>query len=78
MLRAERQLSRQELADAVGVNFQTIGYIERGEYNPSLDLAFRFAEVFDLPIEAIFSREPFRPLSEEIYRRRRVSGGADI
>ena len=75
VLRAERQLSRQELADAVGVNFQTIGYIERGEYNPSLDLAFRFAEVFGLPIEAIFSREPLRPLSEEVYRRPRPADG---
>jgi len=68
VLRAERQLSRQQLADAVGVNYQTIGYIERGEYNPSLELAFRFAEVFRLPIEAIFSRQPLRPLSDEIYR----------
>ena len=76
MLRAERQLSRQELADAVGVNFQTIGYIERGEYNPSLDLAFRFAELLNLPIEAIFSRQPFRPLSEEIYRRPRAADGS--
>jgi DNA-binding XRE family transcriptional regulator len=75
VLRAERQLSRQELADAVGVNFQTIGYIERGEYNPSLDLAFRFAELLNLPIEAIFSRQPFRPLSEEIYRRPRAPEG---
>jgi putative transcriptional regulator len=69
VLRAERQLSRQQLAEAVGVNYQTIGYIERGEYNPSLELAFRFAEVFKLPIEAIFSREPLRPLSEELFRR---------
>src|SRR3979411_1241873 len=68
VLRTERQLSRQQLADAVGVNYQTIGYIERGEYNPSLELAFRFAEVFRLPIEAIFSRQPLRPLSDEIYR----------
>jgi putative transcriptional regulator len=68
VLRAERQLSRQQLAEAVGVNYQTIGYIERGEYNPSLELAFRFAEVFRLPIEAIFSRQPLRPLSDEIYR----------
>lgn len=74
VLRAERQLSRQELAEAVGVNFQTIGYIERGEYNPSLDLAFRFAAVFGLPIEAIFSRMAFRPLSEEIYGRPRATG----
>ena len=76
VLRAERQLSRQELAEAVGVNFQTIGYIERGEYNPSLDLAFRFAEVFGLPIEAIFSRQAFRPLSEEFYRRTGTGEGS--
>lgn len=69
VLRAERQLTRQQLAEAVGVNYQTIGYIERGEYNPSLELAFRFSEVFRLPIEAIFSREPLRPLSEALYRR---------
>ena len=69
VLRAERQLSRQQLAEAVGVNYQTIGYIERGEYNPSLELSFRFAEVFGLPIEAIFSRHPMRPLSEELYPR---------
>jgi putative transcriptional regulator len=38
------------------VNFQTIGYIERGEYNPSLELAFRFSEYLGLPIEQIFGR----------------------
>jgi putative transcriptional regulator len=63
-------MSRQELADAIGVNYQTVGYLERGEYNPSLELAFRIAEVFALPIEAIFSREPFTPLSEQVYARR--------
>ena len=46
VLRAERGLSRQDLADAVDVNYQTIGYLERGEYNPSLDLAFKIAELF--------------------------------
>ena len=60
-------MSRQELAEALGINYQTVGYIERGDYNPSLELAFRMGELFGLPIEAIFSREPFRPLSEEIY-----------
>ncbi len=73
VLRAERGLSRQELAAAVGVNYQTIGYLERGDYNPSLELAFRLSEFFNLPIEAIFSRAPFRPLSEELYGR--ASGG---
>lgn len=58
VLRAERKLSRQDLAEALGVNYQTIGYLERGEYNPSLELAFRISEFFRLPIENIFSREP--------------------
>jgi DNA-binding XRE family transcriptional regulator len=67
VLRAERGLSRQDLADALGVNYQTIGYLERGEYNPSLDLALRTAEYFGLPVEAIFSRRPFTPMSEQLY-----------
>lgn len=66
VLRAERGLSRQELADAVGVNYQTIGYLERGDYHPSLELAFRLSEYFGLPIEAIFSTKPFKPLSEAL------------
>lgn len=67
VLRAERGLSRQELAQALSVNYQTIGYLERGDYSPSLELAFRLAEFFGLPIEAVFSRQPFRPLSAELY-----------
>ncbi|MBC8159586.1 MAG: helix-turn-helix transcriptional regulator [Roseiflexaceae bacterium] len=67
VLRAERGLSRQDLADAVGVNYQTIGYLERGDYSPSLELAFRLSDYFELPIEAIFAREPFKPLSKERY-----------
>jgi DNA-binding XRE family transcriptional regulator len=46
-----------ELAERVGVNSQTIGYLERGEYNPSLALAFRFSELFGLPVEKIFVRK---------------------
>ena len=65
VLRVERDLSRQQLAEAIGVNYQTIGYLERGDYSPSLDLAFRLAEFFDLPIEAIFAREPFAPTSRQ-------------
>ena len=67
VLRVERGMSRQKLAEALGINYRTVGYIERGDYNPSLELVFRISELFGLPIEAIFSREPFRPLSEEIY-----------
>jgi putative transcriptional regulator len=69
-LRADRGLSRQQLAEAVGVNYQTIGYLERGDYNPSLDLAFRLSEVFEVPVEAVFSRSPMRPMSEELFPRR--------
>ena len=69
VLRAERGLSRQELAEALGINYQTVGYLERGDFNPSLELAFRISDFFQLPIEAIFSRQPFRPLSETIYGR---------
>ncbi len=65
VLRAERSLSRQQLADAIGVNFQTIGYLERGDYSPSLELAFRLSEYFDLPIEAIFARAPFAPMTRQ-------------
>jgi putative transcriptional regulator len=70
VLRAERGLSRADLADALDINFQTIGYLERGDFNPSLELAFKISEYFGLPIEAIFSRKPFRPMSEEIYGKR--------
>ncbi len=67
VLRADRGISRQELADAVGVNYQTIGFLERGNYGPSLKLAFQIAEYFVLPVEAIFSTQPFKPLSEQVY-----------
>ena len=64
LLRKEKSISRKELADKIGVNFQTIGYLEREEYNPSLDLAFRISDVFKLPIDLIFSAEPLIPISQ--------------
>ena len=51
LLREDKGWSRKELADKLEVNFQTIGYLERGEYNPSLDLAFRISALFGLPID---------------------------
>ena len=45
-----------------------VGYLERGEYSPSLQLALRLAGFFGLPVEAIFSLAPFSPLSEQVYR----------
>jgi putative transcriptional regulator len=59
MLRAERGISRRELADAISVHYQTVGYLERGEYSPSLYLALRIAAYFEVPVEVIFSAEPF-------------------
>ena len=59
MLRAERKVSRRELAEALGVHYQTIGYLERGEYSPSLHLALRIADYFEVPVEVVFSTEPF-------------------
>ena len=51
VLRAERDMSRAQLAEAIDVNPQTVGALERGDHSPSLDLAFRVCEVFDLPVE---------------------------
>ena len=68
VLRAERAISRKELAAAVGVNFQTIGYLERGEYNPSVELALKLSQHFGLPLEMVFSLKPFRPISAELLR----------
>ncbi|MBC8093401.1 MAG: helix-turn-helix transcriptional regulator [Pseudonocardia sp.] len=65
MLRTERGLTRAQLAHAAGVHYQTIGYIERGEFAPSLAVALRLAELFGLPVEAIFSLTPFAPLTGE-------------
>jgi putative transcriptional regulator len=67
VLRAERGLSRADVARALGVHYQTIGYLERGDYNPSLQLALRLAAFFRLPVEVIFSLQPFAPLSEQLY-----------
>ena len=47
------------LAGALGIHYQTVGYLERGEYSPSLFLALRIAEYFEVPVEVIFSITPF-------------------
>jgi putative transcriptional regulator len=59
MLRAERGISRRQLAESLGVHYQTVGYLERGEYSPSLYLALRIADYFEVPVEAVFSISPF-------------------
>jgi len=52
--RTKRELSRQELADLVGVHYQTMSYIERGEYAPTLALALRLAAALDCKVEQLF------------------------
>jgi len=64
VLRTERGTSRRQLADALGVHYQTIGYLERGEYNPSLHLALSIAEFFEVPVEVVFSTKPFPRIGE--------------
>ena len=76
VLRAERGLSRKALAEAVGVHPQTIGYIERGEYSPSLELGLKIARVFGLPVEAIFALEPFPTLSATAWTERRAGASS--
>lgn len=56
VLRAERDWSQQDLADALAVSRQSVNAIETGKYDPSLPLAFRIADLFDMPIEDIFLR----------------------
>ncbi len=51
------EMTQQELADKVGVTRQTIVAIEKGNYSPSLELAFRIARVFNLRLEEVFSFE---------------------
>ena len=57
VLRAERDWSQQDLAERLGVSRQSVNAIEKGRYDPSLPLAFRIADVFELTIEEIFSRD---------------------
>jgi putative transcriptional regulator len=71
MLRVERGITRRQLAAALGVHYQTVGYLERGEFSPSLYLALRIAEYFEVPVEVIFSIEPFPRIGGESAARER-------
>ena len=62
-------MTRAQLAARVDVNPQTIGALERGDHSPSLDLAMCICEVFELPVEAVFSRKQFEPMSTHIYNQ---------
>ena len=56
-------MSRKQLGEAINVNPQTIGYLERGDYSPSVELALKIATIFAVPVEALFSLQPFAPLA---------------
>ena len=56
-LRKNKGLSQEQLAENVLVSRQTIISLEKGRYNPSLDLAFRLSKFFNVPIEDIFIYE---------------------
>ncbi len=68
VFRAESGVSRRDLAEAVGVNNQTIGYLERGDYKPSLELAMKIAAHFAVPIELLFAFQPFEPVAATLRR----------
>jgi len=56
-VRTKAKMTRQQLADLVDVHYQTIGYIERNEYSPSLVLALKIAAVLDKSVEQVFQIE---------------------
>ena len=66
LFRVERGLSRKDLAAAVGVNPQTIGFLERGTYNQSVELALKLAAVFGVPVDTLFSLNGFPSLATQI------------
>lgn len=68
MLRVERGLSRKELANSTSVHPQTIGYIERQQFNPTIELALRLSRVLGVGLDAIFSSEPFELLDDRALR----------
>ncbi len=57
--RVDRNLSRKALADLIEVHPQTIGAIERGQFNPTIEIALRLSEALGVGLDALFSRTPF-------------------
>jgi DNA-binding XRE family transcriptional regulator len=65
LFRVSNNVSRETLAQALGVNVQTIGYIERGDYCPSLELGLRLSAYFNVPVETLFALKKFPPLGKK-------------
>jgi len=59
------EMTQQELAEKIRVTRQTVNAIEQGKYSPSLEAAFRIAEVFALPLESVFHYDKGEPGEEE-------------
>lgn len=59
-------MSRKDVAEEIGVNPQTIGYLERGDYAPSVELALKLSALFEVPVEQLFSLKPFAPLAQSL------------
>ncbi|MGI8523961.1 MAG: helix-turn-helix transcriptional regulator [Nocardioides sp.] len=60
-VRAEHGLSRTKLAELIGVNVQTVGALERGQYYPSLYVALLISETLATPVQDIFAWQPWAP-----------------
>lgn len=69
VLRQEMGLSQMELAEKLEINYRTVGYLERQEYEPTLRLAWEISDFFGAPLEAVFSREPFPRIIEQFHNR---------
>lgn len=69
VFRVERGISRKELAERVEVNPQTIGFLERGTYSPSVELALKLAREFNVGVEDLFSLTAFPALASELRSR---------
>ena len=59
------EMTQQELADKIGVTRQTVNAIELGKYSPSLEVAFRIAAVFDVPLDQVFQHDGDRMASDK-------------
>ena len=64
-LRAAQSMTQQELADLIFVTRQTVNAIEGDKYSPSLEVAFRIAHVFTVPLEQVFQYEPPTPATRK-------------